>query len=62
MPPLPHKHALDVRGTYRGELGVGFHIPFHIERYPTEAVEIDSDSLQHGFDEIDVVEKSAKLH
>ena len=59
--PLPHKHAFNVRGIDRDELGVEFHIIFHIERYPTGSVEIGSDGRQHGFDELDVLEKSATL-
>ena len=62
--PLPNYLSilyLTSGGTVRDELGVGFHIPIAIERQSTGAVEIGFDGRQHGFDEIDVLEKSATL-
>ena len=58
---LPHKHALNIRGIYRDDLGVWFHIIFHIERYPIGAVEIGFDGRQYDFDEIDVLENADTL-
>ena len=58
---LPHKHALNIRGIYRDDLGIRFNISMLIERQSTGAVEIGFDGRQYDFDEIDVLENADTL-